>query len=195
MSALEVHPVDAVSTAVRWAIAHGVAVEPWPAVAARPTDPDPYARRPLLLLVDEHADPPIVDDVLTTWMRLPGDSEELITRAWTVATRARTFGVAVTYVDADDVLRVGDRLAVLSPVEARIMRLLLDNVDTVVSRERLNRELWPDKPDGDLEILNGRVRMLRDHIAGLPLRIHTVRRRGLMLTVERSGLAGATRDP
>ena len=48
------------------------------------------------------------------------------------------------------------------------------------------------EPEGNLEILNGRVRMLRDHIAGLPLRIHTVRRRGLMLTVESTDLVAAT---
>jgi two-component system OmpR family response regulator len=91
--------------------------------------------------------------------------------------------MVLSYVDADDVLRVGNRLVVLSPIEARIMRILLESVGTVVSRERINREIWPWKEPTDFGTLNGRVKLLRAHIAKLPLRIHTVRRRGLLLEV------------
>jgi Transcriptional regulatory protein, C terminal len=177
---------DEIASATCWAVAQGVAVEPWPPDPTTPRPAHEADRRPVLYLVEPGAPPPAVNDELVGWLQLPGSADDLLTRARTLAGRARTAGMVLTYVDSDDVLRVGDRLAVLSPVEARIMRILLENVGRVVSRERINRELWPWKHTTDFGTLNSRVRLLRTHIDKLPLRIHTVRRRGLLLQITSS---------
>src|SRR5262249_36624424 len=123
---------------------------------------------------------------LSMAVALPGDADEIVARARTLSARARTAGMVLTYVDPDDVLRMGNRLVVLSPIEAHMMRILLEHPGRVVSRERFNQEIWPDKPRHDFRTLNGRLRLLRRHIAELPLCIHSVRRRGLILeTVDR----------
>jgi hypothetical protein len=174
---------DAIASATCWIVAHGVAVEQWSPDGPDPGSADRLRRRPILFLVRPGADPPDFSDDLADWIQLPGDAEELLARARTLMARARMAGMVLTYVDADDVLRVGDRLAVLSPIEARIMRILLDRLGTVVSREEINQEIWPAKAPNDFSTLNNRVKLLRGHIAKLPLRIHTVRRRGLLLEV------------
>ena len=120
---------------------------------------------------------------MADWVQLPSDAEEVQERARRLMARARASGTVLAYVDADDVLRVGDRLAVLSPIEARIMRILLDHAGSVVSRTHINQEIWPAKAPDDFSILNNRVKLLRDHISRLPFRIHTVRHRGLLLEV------------
>jgi hypothetical protein len=174
----------AVARAACWAVAQGVAVEPWPPKEPEPPGPSRYHRRPLLVLVEPGAEPPRFEDELAMAVELPGDPDEVVARARALSARARTAGMVLTYVDADDVLRMGNRLVVLSPIEARIMRILLDHAGRVVSRERFNQEIWPDKPRHDFRTLNGRLRLLRRHIADLPLRIHSVRRRGLILEVD-----------
>jgi two-component system OmpR family response regulator len=161
-----------------------VAVELWPPEEPEPPGSVRYRRRPLLVLVQPGAEPPAIDDELAMAVALPGDADELIARARTLAARARTAGTVLTYVDEDDVLRTGSRLVVLSPIEARMMRILLEHPGRVVSRERLNQEIWPERPRHDFRTLNGRLRLLRRHIADLPLRIHSVRRRGLILETD-----------
>jgi DNA-binding winged helix-turn-helix (wHTH) protein len=181
MSNVAYEPSDEIKRARHWVVAQGVAVVPWP--LREPERSSSTHLRPAVFLVEPGAEPPTLTDDLSDWLQLPGDPEELHARARTLLARARAHGRVLTYVDDDDVLRVGDRLAVLSPIEARIVRILLDHVGTVVPRERLNREIWPDRPVDDLSVLNNRVKLLRQHISGLPLRIHTVRGRGLLLEV------------
>ncbi|MBV9951325.1 MAG: winged helix-turn-helix domain-containing protein [Acidimicrobiia bacterium] len=173
----------AVAQAAGWAVSQGVAVELWPPDELELSGSIRYRRRPLLLLVAPGAAPPALDD-LSTAVALPGDADEVIARARTLCARARTAGMVLTYVDSDDVLRMGNRLVVLSPIEAKMMRILLEHPGRVVSRERFNQEIWPDRPRHDFATLNGRLRLLRRHIADLPLRIHSVRRRGLILVTD-----------
>jgi DNA-binding response OmpR family regulator len=171
----------ALASATHWLTVQGVAVEHWP-----PRDPaadhDP-SRRPIVFLVQPGADPPRLVDDLATWMQLPGSVSELRERAQTVLMRARASGTVLTYVDDDGVLRVGDRMAILPRVEAEIIRVLLERVGSVVGREEINAAVWPTKPTTDNVRLNSRVKHLRDLIADLPLRIHSVRGRGLLLEI------------
>jgi DNA-binding response OmpR family regulator len=183
MSNVSPNSADAIASATCWIVAHGVAVEEWSDHGSSSESTDRLRRRPILFLVQPGAEPPDFADDLADWVQLPGDAEELLARARTLVGRARVAGMVLTYVDADDVLRVGDRLAVLSPIEARIMRILLDHVGTVVSREDINLQIWPAKAPNDFSVLNNRVKLLRGHIANLPMRIHTVRRRGLLLEI------------
>ena len=154
-----------VASTTCWVVANGVAVTLWPPDGPMPHSPD--QRRPLLYLVAPGGpEPPVTGEDLADWVQLPGDAEEVRKRARRLMARARASGTVLAYVDADDVLRVGDRLAVLSPIEARIMRILLDHAGKVVSRTHINREIWPAKAPDDFSILNNRVKLLRDHSHG-----------------------------
>jgi len=182
MSNIAEHLSNEVASTTCWVVANGVAVTLWPPDGPTPHSPD--QRRPILYLVAPGGpEPPVVGDDLADWVQLPSDAEEVQERARRLMARARASGTVLAYVDADDVLRVGDRLAVLSPIEARIMRILLDHAGSVVSRTHINQEIWPAKAPDDFSILNNRVKLLRDHISRLPFRIHTVRHRGLLLEV------------
>ncbi len=116
---------DAVASASCWLIANGVAVELWPLTGPESHQPD--RRRPILYLVEPGGpEPPVVGDVLADWVQLPSDADEVRDRGRRLMAQARELGALLVYVDSDDVLRVGNRLAVLSPKEAQVMRILLE---------------------------------------------------------------------
>ena len=166
---------------IRWITLNGVAVEHWP----RPPDTRPPAPidTPVLYLVAVGAADPDADHELVDWVRLPVRSDELRARAETLLARARFAGAVLPSVDADDILRIGGELAVLSPLEGRLMRVLLDQSGRVVSRDVITAELWPGSPPADTHVLSNVVRRLRIHVAHLPLRVHTIHGRGFLLEV------------
>jgi DNA-binding response OmpR family regulator len=82
--------------------------------------------------------------------------------------------------DEFDVLRRGGRWTALSPIEARIVQLLLANFGGVVPRRDLDA-IWANGMPG--RSLDVRLTKLRERIAGLGLHIHTVRNQGLLLEV------------
>jgi hypothetical protein len=171
----------AIASAKHWLIVQGVAVEHWPPRGPH-ADHHP-SRRPIIFLVDPGADPPRPVDDLATWMQLPGSVSELQERAQTVLMRARASGTVLTYVDDGGVLRVGDRMVILPAIEAEIMRVLLDRVGSVVGRDEINAAVWPHTPATDNTRLNSRVKHLRALISELPVRIHSVRGRGLLVEI------------
>ncbi len=83
--------------------------------------------------------------------------------------------------DDHDVLRVGDQIVILSPQEARLIGALIDALGHLVVREQLMSAIWPDAAPDDPRALDNRLKALRARLEGLPLRIHTVRGRGLLL--------------
>jgi two-component system OmpR family response regulator len=83
---------------------------------------------------------------------------------------------------ADGVLHVGNRLVVFPPIQARLAEVLLDRIDTVVSREALTRRAWPEgAPDGR-NVLDVHMAKLRRLLVGTGLDIRTVHRRGYLMS-------------
>lgn len=170
---------DAVARALAWAVARGVQVE---TLSSTYIDPDEEpADHPVLYLVAPGTAPPSSWGELEDWIRLPADSEEIYDRVERLAARAGDLGLATTWVDADDVLRMGSRLVPLSPMDAELVRVLLDQSGRIVTRRQLEVLLWPAGCPSDPRALDNRLKRLRRRLGGLPLRIHTVRGRGLLL--------------
>lgn len=170
---------DPLAHAIRWVSLRGVQVER--ATLTRPSRSAEPAEHPVLYLVEPDEDPPPSWGELEDWVRLPVDPDEVYERGDRLIARAAAAGASWTYVDDDDVLRAGTSLVPLSPLEAQLVRMLLDQVGEVVSREELEAALWPDGSPGDTRALDNRLTRLRRRIEELPVRIHTVRGRGFML--------------
>lgn len=163
--------------------ADGLRVEPWDDGAgdqpgsSRPPSPS----GPTLYLVRPEANPPPCHDELEDWIRLPIDVDELRLRAGRLMARAQLLGAVPIDLDADGILRVGAHLVILSPLEARLVRLLLARRGELVTREQAVEAMWPDGPPADPRALDNRVKNLRARISDVPIRLSTVRARGLLL--------------
>lgn len=173
---------DPITRALSWLSTRGVEVRTWPPAPGTP-DPGPVDH-PVLFVVEPGAEPPLCRD-LEDWVRLPLDLAELSARADRLVAWSRHLGTVYTRVDDDDILRVGDQMAVLSELEARLMRRLIASMDMLVLREDLIEATWPDHRPADNRALDNRVKAIRARLVGLPLRLHTVHGRGLLL--ERMG--------
>jgi DNA-binding winged helix-turn-helix (wHTH) protein len=133
-----------------------------------------------LLLVESDAPAPITADVFEDWVRLPADESDVRVRVQSLQARVESFGPVVPTLDADGVLRFGGSWVSIPPVEARLIRSLLDRFGTVVGRDVLTRMGWPDKEPGR-NALDVHVLRLRRRIAPLGLVVRTVRSRGYLL--------------
>src|SRR4051794_3154468 len=137
---------------------------------------------PRLLLLEEGAPPPDVDDCLEDWIRVPASEVDLHARLAALGSRADRHAPVVPDLDLDGVLRFGTQWVSLPPVEARLTRALLERFGAVVSREALSRSGWPDGAPGR-NALDVHVLRLRRRLARLSLAIRTVRSRGYLLEV------------
>ena len=138
---------------------------------------------PRLLLVEDGAQPPISDDPLEDWVRVPASDIDVQTRIATLAARAQA--AAAPRLDVDGVLRFGSLWVSLPPVEARLTRAMLERFGAVVSRESLSRAGWPDGAPGR-NALDVHVLRLRRRLAPVRLAIRTVRSRGYLLEAGRA---------
>jgi hypothetical protein len=169
---------DPITTTMSWISTRGVETRNWPACGTLPYVGPPD--HPILYLVEPGVEPPLCTE-LEDWARLPIQVDEVIARADRLIARSRSAGTMFTRVDDDDVLRVGDDIVVLSLLEARLMRTLIDNLGSLVGRQALVEAIWLQGPPDDPRALDNRVKAVRKRIEGTGLRIHTVRGRGLLL--------------
>jgi DNA-binding response OmpR family regulator len=148
-------------------------------------------QRPRLLLVDEEAPAPITADVFEDWVRLPANEADVRARVQSLQSRVEEYGPVVPTIDADGVLRFGGEWVSIPPVEARLIRALIDRFGTVVGRDVLTRSGWPEKEPGR-NALDVHVLRLRRRIEPLGLAVRTVRSRGYLLEASSSDLAAGT---
>ena len=141
---------------------------------------------PRLLLIDEGEPPPVLEDCLEDWTRVPASETEVRARVAGLESRARSHTDPVPDLDHDGVLRFCGGWVSLPPVEARLTRALLDRFGAVVSRESLCRAGWPLGAPGR-NALDVHMLRLRRRLAGHGLVIHTVRSRGYLLEAQDSG--------
>jgi DNA-binding winged helix-turn-helix (wHTH) protein len=152
-----------------------VAMITWPADVAR-RDELRRARVPRLLLVVPDAEPPLVEDLLEDWIRLPATERDIRARALTLQLRARTR----PWIDDFGILTYRGRTVALSPVEQRIAAVLVERFEAVAARERLERAVWPDqRPDRNR--LDVHVHRLRSRLPSVGLELRTMRSRGYVL--------------
>ena len=137
-------------------------------------------RRPRLLLLDAKADPPDPADCFEDWVTLPVEERELARRTRALAARVACHQAVEPAVDESGVLRFGDRLLVLPPVEARLAAALATRFGVVIHRDALANAGWPDGPPGR-NALDVHLVRLRRRLAGVGLILRTVRSRGYLL--------------
>jgi DNA-binding response OmpR family regulator len=151
----------------------------WPLEQGRREDLQ-RAGRPCLLLVEDGAPPPVVDDQLEDWIRVPAGEVDLRARVDGLRRRVVARVEAAPMLDDDGVLRLDDRWVSLPPVEARLTEALLGRYGAVVSRDALARAGWPAGAPGR-NALDVHMLRLRRRPAPLALAIRTVRSRGYLL--------------
>ena len=137
-------------------------------------------RRPRLLLVDVGERPPEPADCFEDWVVLPVEESELAQRTRALAARVACHQAVEPSVDLTGVLRFGDRLLVLPPVEARLAAALCARFGIVVGREALAAAGWPEGAPGR-NALDVHLVRLRRRLAGIDLTLRTVRSRGYLL--------------
>ena len=153
----------------------------WPTEVTRRTALQ-KAGRPRLLLVEPSAPPPVIEDHLEDWIRIPADEMDLRARVEALSRRAPALPVPPPDLDRDGVLRFNGRWVAIPPVEARLVDALVERIDAVVGRDDLARAGWPGGSPGR-NALDVHVLRLRRRIEPLGLQIRTVRSRGYLLEV------------
>lgn len=151
-------------------------------------------RRPRLLLLDAGAEPPDPTDCFEDWVTLPVEELELTSRTRALNARVARHQAVEPAVDASGVLRYGDRLLVLPPVEARLAGALASRFGIVVRRDALASSGWPDGPPGR-NALDVHLVRLRRRLAGIGLTLRTVRSRGYLLEATASDRPTTGGDP
>lgn len=145
-------------------------------------------RRPRLLLLDAGVRPPDSVDCFEDWVVMPVDETELASRTRALSARVARHQAVEPTVDDAGVLRYGDRLLVLPPVESRLASALVAKFGVVVRRDALAASGWPDGPPGR-NALDVHLVRLRRRLAGVGLTLRTVRSRGYLLEGATSTLA------
>ena len=135
---------------------------------------------PRLLLVEDGVPPPLVEDPLEDWVRVPAQELDVRARLDTLALRVRRAAPVVPTLDDDGVVRFNGAWASLPPVEARLTAVLLERFGAVVSRDALARAGWPEGTPGR-NALDVHVLRLRRRLLPVGLVIRTVRSRGYLL--------------
>ena len=136
--------------------------------------------RPRLLVVEGQADPPVSEDCLEDWIRVPASEADLSIRLRALSGRVGRHTPGCPSLDHDGVLRFGNVWAAMPPVESRLIAVLVDRFGGVVGREALASAGWPGGAPGR-NALDVHVLRLRRRIEPLSLAIRTVRSRGYVL--------------
>ena len=149
----------------------------WPAARTQ-LDELRAAGVPRLVVVDGDVAPPAPNDELEDWVRLPADQSDVRVRVDTLAARAR--GKAFPQLSKEGILRHAGVSVPLSPVESRLVAVLIARFGAVVGRAELMDAVWPHErpPRNALDV---HISRLRRRLGNLDLAITTVRGRGYLL--------------
>lgn len=131
-----------------------------------------------LLLVAPDAEPPVVDEALEDWVRMPAPDVDVRARVEGLRRRFAVFDTP--RIDEDGVIRFGEGWVAVPPVEARLVGAMIERFGACVGREVLAAAAWPDGSPGR-NALDVHMARLRKRLAGVDLAIRTIRSRGYLL--------------
>jgi DNA-binding response OmpR family regulator len=138
---------------------------------------------PVLLLVAADAAPPAMCDRLTDWIRLPADPIDIRARVATLIRRAKR--LPRPELDSAGIVRRGHRWTSLTPIDARLLEVLLAGTGGVVGTNVLRAAGWPAREPDDRAVAR-RLAKIRQRIAPLGMRIYAVATRGYTLEINES---------
>ena len=156
---------------------HDVALVPWP-TEGQSLETLRQAGQPRLLLIRGDGPPPLSEDALEDWVRVPADPVEVQARVATLEARALR-GVSAR-LDENGRLHVGSRWVALSPIEHQLATPLVEHFGGLVSHDTLLRAGWPHRHPSRNQ-LDVQILRLRRRIESVGLRLRTVRSRGYSL--------------
>jgi DNA-binding response OmpR family regulator len=136
-------------------------------------------RLPRLLLVEARADPPVSDDPLEDWVRLPSDDRDIKARLFTLRRRAASVA-APPVVDRHSRLVYGEKWAPLSPIEAQLAAAFVEDFMLLVTEKILVNRAWPEGPPTS-SALRVHLHRLRKRIKPLGLVVRSVRSQGWVM--------------
>lgn len=147
----------------------------WPA-EARERDRYRDLGIPVILVVDGSVPPPRLG-VLEDVVRQPVTPDDLRSRAETLRALAKS---TIPVIDYTGLLRFGGGWLSLSETDARLMRILVDSFQSVVSRDALIEAGWPGQHPRR-NTVDLRIFRLRRRLLPLGLSICTVWSKGYLL--------------
>jgi two-component system, OmpR family, response regulator len=131
----------------------------------------------LLYLVAPDDDPPLLENCLQDWVRIPGDERDLRARIDALKVRAAAHA-GPPWITDDGVLHCHGKSAHLAPNEARLARVLVAHFDEVVADEMLSEHAMIADPT---RTLRAEVADLRAHLRTVDLQVRRVLNRGYRL--------------
>ncbi|HSM45344.1 MAG TPA: winged helix-turn-helix domain-containing protein [Acidimicrobiia bacterium] len=136
--------------------------------------------QPRLLLVAPDAEPPQCTDVLEDWVRLPVTPTDRIARMRSLVARREGPEGSVPALHGDRTLEYRGARVDLSPIQAVLVKALIESFGSVVGRETLAETGWSGSAPSanNLDVAMAR---LRRELTAVGLRIRTVRSRGYVL--------------
>jgi len=145
------------------------------------------AHLPRLLLVESEADPPEGGDCEQDWIRLPADNRDVSARLRALGDRAARHH-ALPEVDEHGRLHHRARWVSPSPIEQRLVAVMVERFGAVVTTEELLARAWSEDPPTS-NALRVHMTRLKKRIGPLGLTIRGVRPSGYVL--EESGVREA----
>ena len=117
---------------------------------------------------------------MSDWVQEPVD--ELDVQSRIVALRSRA-SIERPILGDHGVVWRGSIWVALSPIEARLTAAFLARPGRVLSRQRLETVGWPDGLPSSRAI-DARIKVLRERVAAVGMRIHTVRGQGYLAEIQ-----------
>ena len=137
---------------------------------------------PRVLLVEHGVDPPPAIDSLEDWMRAPADAADLAARCATLRRRAEEPAEGDPVLDDDGLLWVGRAWVAVTPVQAPVLRLLVQHLDQVVPFEDLTEAYASAGGSRHPASLRTLVTRLGTRVRAVGVELVTVRGQGVLLT-------------
>jgi hypothetical protein len=141
---------------------------------------------PRILVVEAGLEAPVCDDIYEDWVRTPVTSPDLKARADALVHRYHRN--RSPQLDEDGVLRFASESVTLSPMQAKLLSLLVSQFAQVVPREALRSRLGHGQGSMSRNALDLHMMRIRHRISSLGLTIRTVWGRGYVLDIQ-TGLA------
>jgi DNA-binding response OmpR family regulator len=137
------------------------------------------ARVPRLLLVEPGADPPVADDVLEDWVRLPSEDRDIRARLLTLRRRA-VDTLSGPVIDHHCRLMYRNKWVPLSPIEVRLATALAEDFGLLVTEKVLLESGWPSGPPTS-NALRVHLHRLRQRVRPLGLELKAIRSQGWVM--------------
>lgn len=135
---------------------------------------------PRLLLISRDCPAPACIDALEDWLREPLDPDELELRAARLQRRARLRAFR-PQVDANGLVRAGDRWVGLPPVQQPVAELLISRFGRVVSGEQIRAAYLDAGGSMHPKAVKAMISRVKRRLSELDLVLTTVRDRGYLL--------------